>query len=202
MRRMIDRAGWAVAAALALALIATAAGSVRGGPLDPPGAPAPSGKTLEEIPGSWSRALAANDGAPGPDPPAGCNSTRFQCVLGNAAVLDRETGLVWALSAGTTSELWNLAQRDCMDETTGAHMGWRLPSLPELRSLLDGVSLPAGNPFVNGVSTFWTSTTVSDATTQAYVVNVANPAATFTAVKTADLRRAWCVRGGSGYDAY
>ena len=52
-------------------------------------------KTLDEIPGSWSRNLPANDGAPGEDPPAGCNSSRFQCVFENNAALDRETGLVW-----------------------------------------------------------------------------------------------------------
>jgi len=39
MRRIVDRLGWGVAAALALALVAVVAGIVRAGPLDPPGAP-------------------------------------------------------------------------------------------------------------------------------------------------------------------
>ena len=38
-RSLLDRAAWAVAGALAVALIGTLAGVVRGGPLDPPGAP-------------------------------------------------------------------------------------------------------------------------------------------------------------------
>jgi hypothetical protein len=61
--------------------------------------------------------------------------------------------------------------------------------------------LPTGNPFAGG-GTFWTSTTVSDVTTQAYVVNTANPTATFTAIKGTDNRRYWCVRGDAGYDGY
>lgn len=39
-RSLLDRAAWAVAGALAVALIASLAGVVRGGPLDPPGPPA------------------------------------------------------------------------------------------------------------------------------------------------------------------
>lgn len=38
-RSLLDRAAWAVAGALAVALIGSLAGVVRGGPLDPPGAP-------------------------------------------------------------------------------------------------------------------------------------------------------------------
>ena len=84
-------------------------------------------------------------------------------------------------------------------------MGWRLPSLEELRSLLGTSGLPSGHPFVDVAATFWTSTTVSDATTQAYRVFTGNPTATFTAVKggaTPGMYRGWCVRGGAGYDAY
>ncbi|MGH7623318.1 MAG: DUF1566 domain-containing protein, partial [Gemmatimonadaceae bacterium] len=147
MRTVMNRAGWVVAGALALALLATAAGVVWGGPLDPPGAPAPTGKTLEEIPGSWSRALPADDGVSGPNPPAGCNSTRFPCVLGDAAVLDRETGLVWQRDPGPTAVGWYSAVIGCLAATTGNRMGWRLPSLEELRSLMDGTALPVGNPF-------------------------------------------------------
>ncbi len=43
---MLDRAAWAVAGALAVALIATYAGVVRGGPLDPDGAPS---STLPQV---------------------------------------------------------------------------------------------------------------------------------------------------------
>jgi parallel beta-helix repeat protein len=46
---LLDRAGWAVAGALAVAGIALLAGVVRAGPLDPPGAPSPTGKTLDQV---------------------------------------------------------------------------------------------------------------------------------------------------------
>jgi hypothetical protein len=39
-RSLLDRASWAVSGALAIALIASFAGVVRGGPLDPPAPPA------------------------------------------------------------------------------------------------------------------------------------------------------------------
>lgn len=200
MSGIMHRAGWVVASVLAIALIGTAAGVVWGGPLDPPGAPSPTGKTLEEIPGSWSRALASNDGAAGPNPPAGCNSTRFQCVLGDAAVLDRETGLVWQRDPGPTADVWDNSVRACFAATTGGRMGWRMPSLEELRSVMDGTALPVGNPFADDTANFWTQTTRADATTQAYTLNTANPGSNFTAVKASDTRRVWCVRGDAGYD--
>ena len=101
---IINRAGWLVAGVLALFVVAAMTGVVSGGPLDPPGAPAPTQKTLDEIPGSWSRALSAT---------GGCTSERFQCVLGDVAVLDRETGLVWERvpSAVGTGELGRRTQQ-------------------------------------------------------------------------------------------
>ncbi len=41
-RTLTDRAGWAIAGALALLLVAALAGVVRSGPLDPPGTPGPT----------------------------------------------------------------------------------------------------------------------------------------------------------------
>lgn len=49
IRRVIDRLGWAVAVAATLALVAVLAGVVRAGPLDPPGTPGPTMKTLDEV---------------------------------------------------------------------------------------------------------------------------------------------------------
>ena len=66
MKRLIDRAGWALAGALALALVLVAARVIQAGPLDPPGAPASTMHTLDDSPVVWDRALAANDGAKRP----------------------------------------------------------------------------------------------------------------------------------------
>ena len=49
---LVHRAGWAVAFALAVALLAAIAGVVYGGPLDPPGAPAPTQHNLIYQPSS------------------------------------------------------------------------------------------------------------------------------------------------------
>jgi parallel beta-helix repeat protein len=46
-RSLLDRAAWAVAGALAVALIGSLAGVVRGGPLDPPGPPASTAPLVE-----------------------------------------------------------------------------------------------------------------------------------------------------------
>jgi hypothetical protein len=46
VQRLINRLGWVVACALGIAIVTALSGVVRGGPLDPPGAPAP---TLPQI---------------------------------------------------------------------------------------------------------------------------------------------------------
>ncbi len=50
MQRMFHKAGWGVAGALALLVVAALTGIVHGGPLDPPaGVPAPTMKTLQQV---------------------------------------------------------------------------------------------------------------------------------------------------------
>lgn len=121
-------------------------------------------------------------------------------MLGNAAVLDHETGLVWERDPSLTTATWNSAVPSCLGATTSGRMGWRLPTMAEMRSLIDNGVFPAGSPFLDASANFWTATTRPDATTQALTLNTANPVPNFTAVKATDNRRAWCVRGGIGYD--
>jgi hypothetical protein len=79
----------------------------------------------------------------------------------NEAVLDRETGLVWERTpfayragafpypaAATFSQAWDACQ---VFDAIGGRVGWRLPRIAELLSLLDArtLTLPAGNPFQN-----------------------------------------------------
>jgi hypothetical protein len=97
---------------------------------------------------SWDQTLPSN--------------TRF-IVLSNmasAAVLDRETGLVWErfplspLSPGGGDpgrRTWSEAQQRCRLLRAGNRLGWRLPALEELGSLADpsvtsSPALPAGHP--------------------------------------------------------
>src|SRR5262245_1552016 len=62
------------------------------------------------------------------------SAQRFMVLtnLGSAAVLDRETGLVWERSPDTTAVVWGLAIGACTTRTTGGRKAWRLPSVHEL----------------------------------------------------------------------
>src|SRR6184192_2356689 len=105
--------------------------------LVPGGGPAPAASpTLEAIQGlpqDWDKTLPAND------PGGACPSTssRFTCVMGNAAVRDNETGLVWERSPETTLNTWSVARFTCAKKAVGGRKGWRLPSFAELSSLMD-----------------------------------------------------------------
>ena len=85
----------------------------------------------------------------------------------NQAVLDRETGLVWEQTPDATDRLWTDAASYCLNKNVGGRKSWRLPSIPELVSLVDpavapGPTLPVGHPFTNVQSSqpkgYWSST--------------------------------------------
>ena len=140
----------------------------------------------------------------------------------NAAVLDRETGLVWersplapcenvilcspAVDPGTRT--WNAAQARCnIGLTVGNRGGWRLPTLQELRSLVDydpGDSnhprLPPGHPFLNvqssAGSSYWSVTT--DTSCGICLFNVSFFDGSVASVSEFFVGFVWCVRGGQG----
>jgi hypothetical protein len=99
-------------------------------------------RTLDQVTPTWDRILPANDTG---DP---CNSSRFTCVLGGAAVRDNETGLVWTRDANLIGQklTHSVAQNQCAALVAAGRKGWRLPKWYELTSL--GV-LPIGHPFQN-----------------------------------------------------
>jgi hypothetical protein len=129
---------------------------------------------------------------------------------GGAAVLDRETGLVWEQSPSTTLRQWaahtlflDSAQSHCNNSNVGKRKGWRLPTIQELASLIDPTqsnpALPAGHPFSNVQSDgYWSATTDAASAVNAWVVDFFS-GDVFEGGK-GGFDFAWCVRGGQGGD--
>src|SRR5215472_676355 len=121
------------------------------------------------------------------------------------AVLDKETRLVWERSPSANAQGWDGAIVYAYAKKTAGRMGWRLPVIEELLSLVDPTqanpSLPVGHPFLNVQTNnfYWSSTLgMSTPPTHAWgynfgtgdISNVLKTAAEYT----------WLVRGGYGHD--
>jgi hypothetical protein len=148
-------------------------------------------KTLDQIPPTWSQILPA--------------PTRFELVMGGAAVLDKETGLVWEQSPSTSQYDWNEATRFCFMLATGGRFGWGLPTLQELASLMDPTSsnpaLPSGHPFSNVQnSLYWSATSLDSDPTWANIINMADHTFVLAHKTNPAYGYKWCVRGGHGVD--
>jgi hypothetical protein len=90
--------------------------------------------------------------------------------FGNEAVLDRETGLVWARQSVEPAS-WGRVFSTCAWLNIGDRGGWRMPKFAELQSLLDystvpplvGAGFPVGHPFMVTLDSnpirrfFWTA---------------------------------------------
>jgi len=183
----VSRWAWVVALPALVAII----GSVQGGSLEPTGSPGPTMKTLDEIPPTWSQVLPA--------------SQRFVLVMGGAAVLDKETGLVWEKSPSATFVTWSEAQFHCNDLSLVNRMGWRLPTIQELTSLADRTEnsgLPGGHPFTDPpLVGAWSATTNASDSTTAWMVLFGLDVYVGNGASKIIVNRAWCVRGGTGLDA-
>ena len=128
-------------------------------------------------------------------------------ALNNDAVRDNNTGLVWEKSPQTATATWNGARFTCINKNIGGQKGWRLPSIPDLASLIDpsvappGPTLPSGHPFSNIQSAgYWSATTSAEDSSDAWFVYfgigfVDSDSKTHTG-------HTWCVRGGMNADAY
>ncbi len=123
-------------------------------------------------------------------------------------VLDKETGLVWERCPITTTYVWIDAIGIGYKKFLGGRMGWRLPTIEEIASLMVPTSptkLPTDHPFLNVLTDpplFWSCTTnlESDVSDLAWIANL-NVGLPAYANKSSALR-VWCVRGGQGHDAY
>jgi hypothetical protein len=163
------------------------------------------------LPAASSAQAASGAGPFFPDPawdrkiPA---ATRF-VVLTNwdyAAVLDKETGLVWERAPGPVPQTWSAAKIACLNKTVSNRKGWRLPSIVELTSLADpsvtpGPSLPPGHPFLGiqeGI--FWSAT--ADGLTAGIAFYIVFTDGGVGGGSQTDALLVWCVRGGMTADAY
>jgi len=184
--------------ALASIVLMTATGIA--GDLEPSAALGPTMKTLDDIysTSSWSRKLPAAE--------------RFVVLedFNDQAVIDKETGVVWERSPSSSVLWWKSSLFNCLGKNVGGRMGWRLPTIEELASLLDpGVAgspkLPAGHPFLNvpsaDYSIYWSASTDVDDPLFAWVVYLYD-GSVHAAYKQQEAQHLfWCVRGGSCSDS-
>jgi hypothetical protein len=178
-------------------------GAALAGTMDPTATPAPTMRTLEEQKPAWNKNIPT--------------ALRFVDALDGTAVLDKETGVVWAKSPSTYQSSWADANLGCYNLFLGGRGGWRLPTPDELASLLqvtgDGtINLPDGNPFQVTLPRYgygsyyvWSSRIAEADTTSAYAVNLAagiintqynyyTPAGIYP--MTNEYYHYWCVRSG------
>lgn len=143
------------------------------------------------------------------------DNARFQVLsqFNNEAVLDKETGLLWQRSPSGSLVTWEQAVTLCYSLTLGERMGWRLPTVEELLSLVDPTqtstpTLPVGHPFQNIAASpnYWTATSLAlnsgtPPSTHAYFIDfIAGGPGPNPDGKGLLSVNFWCVRGGSGHD--
>ena len=160
---------------------------------------------------SWNQKLQC-------DTPATCPRFVVLSNWNNEAVLDRETGLVWERSPlapclaggpfGCTHpdsgrRIWVFAIDRCQKLNAGGRMGWRLPRVEELATLMDrsATSTPVlfpGHPFVGVQADFYWSTTPNvDFPVEMMGVDFfGDKFVTDVGAKTNE-NFVWCVRGAS-----
>lgn len=131
------------------------------------------------------------------------SASRFTTAF-PGAVLDKNTGLVWEQAPDATGKAWATATLDCVNKTVGGTVGWRLPSVVELKSVQDPL-LPA--PFIpasvfTGVQAagYWSATT--NASSPLFGMFVFFTTGSVGNSGKANPFPTWCVRGGMNADQY
>jgi hypothetical protein len=129
-------------------------------------------------------------------------------AFGDEAVLDHETSLVWERFPSSEPRTWLEAIGHCYGRSIGDRLGWRLPTIEELTSLVDPTEslprfLPSGHPFDVDESTgkeYWTSTSLASTPPNAFIIRTSPFEGPFVGVTIKSFRvpLAWCVRGGHG----
>lgn len=101
----------------------------------------------------WAVAIGPTVSA---DPPSG------HFTIGPGSVVDNHTGLVWQRSISATSRLHSNAGAYCSALVLDTYDDWRLPTVPELASIVDETRFdPAIDPIVfpsTPAVQYWSST--------------------------------------------
>lgn len=155
----------------------------------------PSSKSLEAPPPTSSLEKSALD--------------RFESVLDGTAVRDRQTGVVWELSPEPAFMNWQDAVNHCENLELAGRKRWRLPTIDELKSLVDSSGLgspklPSGHPFDTGCrlggcvqsATYWSATPATDNGAHIWLVCFCNGAVSRSDKKYDN--HVWCARGENG----
>ena len=139
------------------------------------------------------------------------SASRFTLLsaFGSAAVRDNNTGLVWEQTADGITRTQPQATNYCANKAVGGTVGWRLPSVIELKSLQDPTLVAPFVPSVfSGIQTvdadYWSATALADNPDGAWGVDFAagsGMGAVFNNSIANELH-AWCVRGPMNADAY
>ena len=167
------------------------------GDLEPSDVPGPTMKTLDQIPPTWSQKLPASE--------------RFELVLDGEAVLDKETGLVWARDGSLfPRNIMPALKWLCNSFIIGNRGGWRLPTIEELSTLLDrsqpgSPKLPPAHLFINVPldQPYWSSTldNLNYTPPKAGTLNFNNGSIQIESWGCCGYY-GWPVRGGHGHDTY
>jgi hypothetical protein len=129
---------------------------------------------------------------------AGAPALRYTIGTGPAAgtVYDTMTKLTWQQAVSGTTYAWADAKKACQMATANGG-GWRLPTAPELLSLVD--FLASSGPFIDTTAfpntptkAFWSATPVVGSTTNAWPVDFSSGNSNGASVTTASYVR--CVR--------
>lgn len=127
----------------------------------------------------------------------------------NQAVWDRETDLVWEQSPSGLAFTWDQAEDRCNSLVIGNRMGWRVPTLQELLSVLDlsqGSHLPPNNkyafPFpIPPNEAIWSSTSTDPCRSSCSAWEMDIGGNVLPTQPKGSLSHAWCVRFRQGVDS-
>jgi hypothetical protein len=123
---------------------------------------------------------------------------RFVLIMNGEAVKDQMTGLIWEQSPDWDHDVWSRSVERCTTKTVGGQLGWRAPTVEELKSLIDltqkDPALPLGHPFSNIKSAiYWTATPSPSDDIVAWQVSFFSGEAVTD--QKSGTRRMWCVLG-------